>query len=81
MKVICTNHKNHSGIPFHDIPKPDIGDEVTVVAEDNYKGVPTYILAEYSIWFQYDQRWFSPKSDIDETDLIKERKPVKQLQS
>lgn len=74
MKVICITHENFSGYPHDNIPKPDIGEEVTVVAEAHYREVPTYILAEYGIFNHYDRRWFSPKSDIDETEIVKKRK-------
>lgn len=77
MKVICITHKNFSGYPLHDIPKPDIGDEVTVIAESYYRDVPTYILAEYHPYSHFDRRWFARPSDIDETQLARERELAK----
>jgi len=78
MKVICITHQNFASYPFDNIPRPDIGDEVTVIRETYFHEVPTYILEEYSPFYHYDRRWFAIKSDVDETQLSRENEMTKQ---
>lgn len=80
MKVICMSHENFANIPIDpDVPRPAIGEEVTVIGERVFKGsIDCYLLAEYTspspiyVW-GYDKRNFSPLgTDLDETALVTE---------
>lgn len=77
MKVICTNHKNFTNLPCNPaIPRPAIGEEVTVIEETCYYGIDCYIFEEYKPLvgdYVYDKRNFSALgSDLDETTLVNE---------
>lgn len=81
MRVICTTHENFSGIA-ENRDCPNIGDIVTVVGDAIHKGVAVYYFKEWvspvncrEIW-GYDKRNYSPLSDIDEAELVKEKMEV-----
>lgn len=79
MKVVCMTHENFSNIPYdRSVPRPDIGDTVTVVGERKFCGIDCFMFAEYicpnPMWeWMYDKRNFSPLSNIDETELVNEK--------
>lgn len=48
MKVMCVTHENFSNIPVDSsVPRPDIGDTVTVVDETVFCGVDCFMFEEY----------------------------------
>jgi hypothetical protein len=77
MKVVCMTHKNFTQYPFTPgVPRPAIGEQVTVIGNKKYLGIDCYILDEYKSPFYpmynylYDQRNFAPLSNLDETTLV-----------
>lgn len=75
MKVICTGeigpacagHTNHC-------PPPQIGDICTVVKTVTCKEGEFYVLEEFDERDAYRTSKFSPLSDIDEKEMIREQK-------
>ena len=77
MQVMCISHETVPGDwrPY-DERDPAIGETCTVVHSYYHSsdGALVYDLAGYEVW-SYNARNFAPLSDIDETELIKQREP------
>lgn len=59
-----------------DGPSPQYGDIVTVASERNVAGHAVVVLVEFSNPFGYLKKWFVPLSDIDETEMVREKQMV-----
>jgi len=79
MKMMCikegqwvraTDYKPADG------PNPQYGDIVTVIDQRIITGLEVVILAEYYSLMGYLRKWFIPLSDIDETEMIREKELV-----
>lgn len=82
LKVICINGVNIGDLGKNDDGSPGFAtkDHViyegciyTVIEEVEQFGVIRYILLEKGLDASYNRKMFIPLSDIDETELIKER--------
>lgn len=78
MKVMCISDfiENHMKLYM---PKLKVGEIYTVIKETNQNGFSFYLLGEYidtNFNYWYEQSCFIPLSDIDETELIKQRELV-----
>lgn len=83
MQALCTTHEKFGNLTCHPwMPKPDVGEIVTVIGEKVFDvGLDCYLLAEYTspdpnyIW-GYDKRNFSILPGIDESELVNEKEEV-----
>lgn len=79
MKVMCINDTIHEMTGNKFMPKLRIGETYTVVDETEYRGHFFYLLLEFidpNFKYWYEKEQFIPLSNIDETELIKERELV-----
>jgi hypothetical protein len=69
MKVICINDSEWG--QAH--KSPAVGEELTV-SEDyiDFEGDPVYEFVEYGDMATFEQKYFAPLSDLDETELVTE---------
>lgn len=69
MKVMCIDESEWGNA--HKCPS--VG-EIVTVAKDyiDYEGDPVYEFVEYGEYACWEQRFFAPLSDLDETELVTE---------
>lgn len=76
MRVKCIKRHTRNNLGLNNVPGPDVGDEVTVVGEQEFYDRLYFRLEEYyefkgkRLWF--DAKNFAVPSDLDETELVTE---------
>lgn len=78
MKVMCIDDTHWRGT----FGGPHCGEVVTVIGDRiNMQGIPAYEFLEYPpppgcLYRIFSKKYFSPLSDIDESELVKEKELV-----